>query len=195
MTAELAEQPFDEDEWLLQYFLALETPAGFRAELVEGEIIVSPPPGGHHEHALSQIMGQVAREASVLMDFSGNRGLRLRRNGMCPKNHVIPDAVFAPAEMALFAGDESWMEPDGVAMVVEVTSSNPDRDRTVKRRCYAQAGIPLYLLVDQSARTVTLFGDPDVEGADYRTGAPEDYGTAILLPEPFGFKLVTSSFC
>ncbi|MEO3785397.1 Uma2 family endonuclease [Actinocorallia sp. B10E7] len=195
MDAELAEQPFDEDESLLQYFLALETPEGFRAELVEGEIVVSPPPGGYHEHALSRIVRQMVKEAAVLMDFSGNRGVRLRRDGLRPKNHVIPDAVFAPAEMALFASDESWMEPEGVAMVVEVTSSNPDRDRTVKRRCYARAGIPLYLLVDQSARTVTLFNDPDVKNNDYRTSVREDYGTAIELPEPFGFKLETSGFC
>ncbi len=31
---------------LLQTFLALDVPQGFRAELIEGEIVVSPPPDG-----------------------------------------------------------------------------------------------------------------------------------------------------
>lgn len=29
---------------LLEGFLALDTPEGFRAELIDGEIVVSPPP-------------------------------------------------------------------------------------------------------------------------------------------------------
>ena len=195
MTAELAEQPFDANEELLQYFLALETPAGFRAELLEGEITVSPPPNGYHEHTLSEIVFQVVRGSSVPMAYSGNKGLLLPRDGRCPKNRAIPDGVFAPRELRLFTSGESWTPPDGVAMVVEVTSSNPDRDRTVKRRCYARADIPLYLLVDKGTRTVTLFSDPDVEDSGYRTDLCVAYGEMLELPEPFGLKLDTSDFC
>lgn len=107
---------------------------------------------------------------------------------------MIPDGVFAPLELDLFAVADTWMAPDGVAMVVEVTSSNPDRDRTVKRHCYAGAEIPLCLLVDQERRSVTLSSDPDVENAGYRSHTRGEYGTLIELPEPFGFKLDTSAF-
>ncbi|CAM5512961.1 hypothetical protein SGLAM104S_06366 [Streptomyces glaucescens] len=58
------------------------------------------------------------------------------------------------------------MPCDGVALVLEVTSSKPGADRETKRRCYARGGIPLYLLVDREAGAVTLFSDP--EGHDYR---------------------------
>jgi len=62
---------------------------------------------------------------------------------------VIPDVTIAPVELDLFFGADGWMPPEGVAAVVEITSSKPDRDRMVKRHCYAKAGVPLYLLVDR----------------------------------------------
>ncbi|MCZ7415367.1 MULTISPECIES: hypothetical protein [unclassified Streptomyces] len=33
-----------QEEFLLESFLALETPEGFKAELIEGNIVVTPPP-------------------------------------------------------------------------------------------------------------------------------------------------------
>src|SRR5262249_8459576 len=45
----MAYEPYSPEDVLLEGFLALQTPEGFRAELIDGEIIVSPPPGGHHE--------------------------------------------------------------------------------------------------------------------------------------------------
>lgn len=36
--------PLSQAEVLLEGFLALDTPEGFRAELIEGEIVVTPPP-------------------------------------------------------------------------------------------------------------------------------------------------------
>lgn len=194
MTAEMAQEPLGEEQVLLEGFLDLETPEGFRAELMEGEIVVSPLPSGAHEDALSGIIAQVVRNAAVLMDLSGNKGLLLPRGGRCLKNYVIPDAVFAPRELRVFADAENWMPVDGVAMVVEVTSSRPDRDRVVKRHCYARAGIPLYLLVDRTARSVTLFSEPDQEAEDYLSDARGPFGAPVGLPAPFEMKLETDEF-
>ncbi|WP_261986813.1 Uma2 family endonuclease [Actinomadura sp. HBU206391] len=100
MTAMAYESHLPEDV-LLEGFLALRTPDGFRAELIDGEIIVSPPPGGHHERAISRIVRQVMRMSQAEMDFSGNRVLVLPSGGSCPKNHAIPDGVFAPVALDL----------------------------------------------------------------------------------------------
>ena len=70
-------------------------------------------------------------------------------------------------------------------MVVEVTSTKPDRDREAKRHCYARGGIPLYLLVDREKSDVTLFSDP--EGADYRQHGTVPFGKQLDLPAPFSF--------
>ncbi|WP_460064982.1 Uma2 family endonuclease [Streptomyces sp. YKOK-I1] len=191
MTA-MAHEPLTQEEILLDGFLALDTPEGFRAELVEGEIVVTPPPDGDHEHYISRIVRQVIRQSRTDMDFSGNKGLRLKKAEGCPKDHVIPDGTFAPGALELYRGADPWMPSQGVVMVLEVTSTKPKADREVKRRCYARAGIPLYLLVDRDISEVTLLSDPGQD--DYRSRCTVPYGKPLTLPEPFAFDLDTSDF-
>lgn len=194
MTAETAEDPTNAGQVLLDGFLALDTPEGFRAELIEGEIVVSPPPMGDHEDILDSLIWQIGQRSAVRMSWSGTKGLVLRRGGKCPKNHVIPDGVLAPRELRLFRGAGHWMPPDEVTMVVEVTSSRADLDRKAKRHCYAKAGVPKYLLIDQQNRTVTLFSAPDEQAEDYMEDLRVLFGKPLDLPEPFGFSLDTAEF-
>ncbi|MFE0470586.1 Uma2 family endonuclease [Streptomyces sp. NPDC058947] len=189
MTA-MAHEPLSQEDVLLEGFLALDTPEGFRAELIEGEIVVTPPPDGDHEDYIGLIVNQVIRRSRTDMQFSGNKGLKLRRGGACPKDHVIPDGTFAPMDLRLYRGADSWMPCDGVAMVVEVTSTKPQADREAKRRCYARAGIPLYLLVDRETAQVTVFSEPKDD--DYREHCARPFGKPVTLPEPFAFDLDTA---
>ncbi len=196
MTAVTAHEPSpSEAEVLLEGFMELATPEGFRAELIEGEIVVSPPAGGTHEKDISRIVRQVIQRSATEMDFSGGKGLLLDRGGLCPKNYAIPDVVFAPLSLDLFDDADPWMPPGGVALVVEVTSSGPDRDRVGKRHCYAMAGVPLYLLVDRERRTLTLFSEPRDDaaiGGDYQEDVRVAFGHPLQLPEPFTLTLDTS---
>ncbi len=189
MTA-MAHEPLSQEDVLLEGFLALDTPEGFRAELIQGEIVVTPPPDGDHEDYIGLIVNQVIRRSRTDMQFSGNKGLKLRSGGGCPKNHLVPDGTFAPMELRLYRGADSWMPCDGVAMVMEVTSSKPQADREAKRRCYARAGIPLHLLVDRDTAQVTVFSEPKDD--DYREHCARPFGKPIALPEPFAFDLDTA---
>ncbi|MFF1697081.1 Uma2 family endonuclease [Streptomyces sp. NPDC058257] len=190
--ADLAHEAVTGPEILLQGFLGLDTPEGFRAQLIEGEIVVTPPPDGHHEDLLGLVVSQIYRRARTDMCFSGNKGLKLMGGGAGPENHAIPDGTFAPRELRLFRGADPWMPCNGVGMVVEVTDTRPQLDREAKRRCYARGGIPLYLLIDREGSSVTLFSDP--EGDDYRQHCTLPFGKAVALPEPFGFELETVEF-
>lgn len=178
-------------DFLLRDFLALETPEGYRAELIDGEIVVTPPPDGTHEGIIGLISKQVIRSSSVDMDFSGNKGLALPTRTSA-RAYVIPDATFAPAELRLFFGAPPWMASDDVAMVAEVTSSRPETDREAKRHAYAAAGIPLYLLADRQLSRITLFSDP--RGDDYAGTASVPFGSSLDLPKPFAFTLDTTEF-
>lgn len=191
MTA-MAHEPLTQEEVLLEGFLALDTPEGFRAELIEGEIVVTPPPDGDHEDCIGLIVSQVIKRSRTDMQFSGNKGLKLGKAEGCPKDHVIPDGTFAAQALRLYRGADSWMPCQGVSMVLEVTSTRPKADREVKRRCYARGGIPLYLLVDRDISEVTLLSDPRED--DYRQRCTVPFGKPLALPEPFAFDLDTADF-
>jgi Uma2 family endonuclease len=183
-----------EEDALLEGFLALDTPEGFRAELIDGEIVVTPPPLGDHELCIGKIIRQVIRYSATELECSGNKGLKVPGPGGAPDNHVIPDITFVSVEAAPFRGAASWMpaENDAIIMVVEVTSSRATQDRKSKRTGYARAGIPLYLLVDREEEAVTLFSGTD--GEDYRHTDQAPFGKSLPLPEPIGIELDTSGF-
>lgn len=179
-------------EFLLADFLTLDTPEGYRAELIDGEIVVTPPPDGNHGRTIWRIVQQISRSSSTDMDYSPEAGLIVPSRGLPDGGRFIPDGVFAPAELDVFHNAPSWMSPDGIELVLEVTSSRPDLDRNAKRSAYAEAGIPLYLLVDRQCRKVTLFSDPD--HGDYSQTNAAPLGRKLYLPEPFDFQLDTAPF-
>jgi Uma2 family endonuclease len=179
-------------EFLLADFLTFDPPEGYRAELIDGEIVVTPPPDGNHQRDIWHILEQVIRSSSIKMQYSGQSGLIVPSRGIPDEGRLIPDAVFAPAELDVFHNAPPWMAPDGIELVLEVTSSRPDLDRNAKRCAYAGAGIPLYLLVDRQQRRVTLFSDPAY--GDYSRTSAAPFGRKLNLPEPFDFTLDTAPF-
>ncbi|WP_412518666.1 Uma2 family endonuclease [Actinomadura madurae] len=79
---------------LLEGFHALDTPEGFRAELIDGEIVVSPPPIGMHESCLAKINFQVLRNSPREFHWSGNKGL------------LVPSMDRREQRVSLFSGPE-----------------------------------------------------------------------------------------
>lgn len=179
-------------ETLLADFLTFNPPEGYRAELIDGEIVVTPPPDGNHQLDIWLILDQIRRSSSTRMQDSGNSGLLVPSQEIPGAGRVIPDAVVAPTDLDVFRDAPSWMSPDGIELVLEVTSSRPELDRGDKRRAYAQAGIPLYLLVDREYSRVTLFSHP--AHGDYSRTSTVPFGDKLDLPEPFAFALDTAPF-
>ncbi|MFH8494910.1 Uma2 family endonuclease [Streptomyces coeruleorubidus] len=187
----MAQDPYTQ-QLLLDWFVELDTPEGFRAELVEGEFILTPLPDGHHERCISRIVQQLHRRSGLDLQFSGNKGLKLGNRDGHPQDHVIPDGTIVAGAPRLFRGAPPWMPCEGVTMVLEVTFSRPEIDRVTKRRCYARGGIPSYLLVDRDTSSTTLFSEP--EKGDYRRLGTAAFGRPLTLPEPFAFGLDTTDF-
>ncbi|MFD5651778.1 Uma2 family endonuclease [Streptomyces sp. NPDC127039] len=177
---------------LVEWFVGLEAPTGFRAELVEGEFALTPPPDGHHEHCISRILSQMHRRSRAALQFSAHKGLTLQNAEGQPLDHVIPDGTFAPRELRLLRGAAPWMPGKGVTLVLEVASPCRRADREAKRRAYARGGIPCYLLVDRQESSITLFGDPGHD--DYRQHCTVAFGKPLPLPAPFSFDLDTTDF-
>ena len=153
----------------------------YRAELVDGEIIVNPLANGNHAAVSSRIMQQIARKSAVEVDFGGGRGIQT------PHGLYIPDITVV--EFDSMNDGLSWGSVVGVLMTVEITSSRSATDRVAKRRAYAAVGIPLYLLVDRQNLESVLFSEPDVEAQDYGAEIRVPFGGELPLPEPFSFTL------
>jgi Uma2 family endonuclease len=173
-------------EDLRKAFAELDVLPGFRAELVDGEIIVSPTPDGNHETIVIAVDDWVREK----------HGLRLHRNLtlISPEGEYVPDGFAAPR--GAFKDREWHSEPAGVEMVVEVTSRDrkkaAERDRGPKRRGYAAADIPLYLLIDRLDGKVTIFSDP--RNGDYHHSASATLGDELDIPAPLEGILETKDF-
>jgi Uma2 family endonuclease len=77
--------------------------------------------------------------------------------------------------------------PGDVAVVIEVADSSLDRDRGIKLRSYARAGIPVYVIVNLVERRVELFTSPDPEAKPHPTyRAPRLFhaGESVPLASP-----------
>ncbi|MFE7950620.1 Uma2 family endonuclease [Streptomyces sp. NPDC057426] len=165
-----------------------EAPKGWRVELIEGEIYVVPPANGQHEEIVSELSGQFRDHDKRTGRYTG---IGLYLPGASDPIHVIPDLVIAPK--GSFDDQQEWHSPEPVLLVAEVTSSSTAaRDRDLKIRGYARAGIAVYLLIDREAGEAVVCSDP--EDDDYTRKSAHRLGLSVPLPHPLGFALDTSEF-
>jgi Uma2 family endonuclease len=155
-------------------------------ELIDGRIGVKPVPDGDHGEIVMWLLERCLRQRPDLRLYP-EQGLKVEtyRSG-----RARPDGALTAR--GTFAGQGEWAEPQGVLMVVEVTSYDADadrRDRVEKPAAYARAYIPVYLLVDRDARAVTVFSEP--EHGTYTSAVTLSYGHTVVLPEPVDVTLDT----
>jgi Uma2 family endonuclease len=158
-----------------------------KAELIDGEIVVSPSATRRHSSAIDRLMRQLFEVTSrCSWEFHANLTARIPAT----RERLIPDLMVAPIEAPGL--DDNELLASEVLLAVEVTSpSTRRRDRVAKVRAYAQGGVPLYLIIDLLAepRTVTLLSEPAELG--YARNVTVQAGQPLRLPEPFGVDLDT----
>ncbi|MET9965526.1 Uma2 family endonuclease [Streptomyces sp. NPDC006356] len=174
----------DLDEVLWQVWKAMELPEGYRAEIIEGAIEVSPT--GRFSH--SQIVNRLRDELAFYLKGS-EYGAWNDTNVIHTRKAWIPDVLVAPRDAELIEDEEGLgIKASAISLVVEVVSpgkANQDRDRIRKRREYARAGIPIYILIDDydGQGAVTLFTGPRPDKADWEDIHRVPYGTDLTIPE------------
>jgi Uma2 family endonuclease len=174
-----------------ELFDALPELPGFRADVIEGNLIVSPvgtPEHGRHamrlNRALDAIMDEKGWEA-----WAGNVDVCIEG----PREPVEPDFVLAPLDCPLWGTRE--LRSTALIMVAEVVShGSAGRDRTEKPLLYATGGIPIYLLIDPIAKSPSVTVYSDIDDGVYRAVNQVALGAPIQLPQPIGVELDTSIF-
>ncbi|MEV7545157.1 Uma2 family endonuclease [Streptomyces sp. NPDC089915] len=174
-------------ETLLRTVEEMDTPDGFKAELIRGKIIVSP--------------------LSKLRHVRRMRELRQQLEPLAPDGHIVEYMPllfsFPAAERAyapdLFVVDEAAFDGEGrhadaaaLSLVAEFTSA-PTRDADWKEKAevYGQL-VPVYLVVDMQDSEITCFWDPSPHG--YRSRTTISFGEALHVPAPFRCKPGTTGF-
>lgn len=166
--------------WTLEEFLALPEDNGQRLELIDGAVYMSPAPTPHHQRVLQWL------QMALLDVLPTGHELLLGVNVVLNRRRLlIPDLVVTntPGHMELyFTGDQ-------IVLAAEILSpSSRTYDRMLKRKLYAEAGVPFYLMVDpvEDAPVAVLY---ELDGDDYREITRSDTDGWLTMVQPFGGQI------
>ncbi|MET8828352.1 Uma2 family endonuclease [Streptomyces sp. NPDC004610] len=188
MSAASAEEPFDEPFSLTAIAdEIMERHPGYRVEIVGGHLLVTPAPDAPHARALTNLMipfiaaGLHGGETEVLQ----NVGVWLPTG---VEDYAIPDLVVVDADVDDHVVERNAYDPVCFRLVLEVTSSNWRDDLKTKATAYAEARIPVYLVVDRKHQRLHLLTEPD--GGAYTNHRVHAPGDTVVLPEVIGGQVV-----
>lgn len=170
--------PFSIDGWTVDDLYLLPDDDRFRYELVDGALLMTPPPvlHGHAVAALSKVLGQAVPESWCVLADSGVR--------FDDRNYRRPD-VFVVARSALH---KKLAAPADVLLAVEVMSpSSVSNDRVSKPAQYADAGMPHYWRVELEDQPVLFTYSPD--GDVYRETGRFTVDVSLTEPVELTFSL------
>jgi Uma2 family endonuclease len=143
-------------------------------ELIEGELVVTPPNGNDHEIVKSALLEWLARKASGDLILGVETTLYLAELLFVEPDLMLYPRAFKP--QALSGGD--------VTLLIEVSDDSLPRDLGLKAAIYADHGVRDYWVVDVAARRVIVHRDPTDEGyRSVQTFEADAEVAALLAPE------------
>ncbi|MFF4352146.1 Uma2 family endonuclease [Streptomyces sp. NPDC001530] len=175
------------EQILDEMFDQMNVPEGYKAEIVEGTIYMSPQRDVHWEtiqsivFQLLTILGTKAKVLSdVRIDFPGHL------NGLCPDVAKLRDGSQKDSE-------GRWRYQD-VEFIAEVISKGTAmNDYGPKKTAYALAEVPVFLIADPYVGKCRLFTQP--KDGDYLGDLPIAYGADVdLTTTLLGLTLKTDEF-
>ncbi|WP_262702994.1 MULTISPECIES: Uma2 family endonuclease [Streptomyces] len=191
MSAAAVEEPYrpyhSEPLTLLEHANELmEQHPGHRVEIIGGVITAAPPPDVPHARVLTKLM-----KPFLAAGLDGEEGEVLQGVGLWlptgPEDYAIPDLVVVDADIHERLIENNCYDPVSFRLVLEVTSIDFNKDLRNKVAAYAEAKIPVYVIVNRKHGRVHVLTDPVEGGYDtHRVHAP---GERITLPESIGAEV------
>ncbi|WP_405787565.1 Uma2 family endonuclease [Streptomyces sp. NBC_01367] len=180
----VATSPSELDEVLWRAWKAMELPEGYRAEIIEEFIEVSPT--GRYSHG--RIVNRLRHALGLFLDDSDFTAYQ-DMNVIHRRKAWIPDVFISLKDAEEHVTEDGLgIDAGGVELIAEVVSPGKDsldRDRDRKRRAYARAGIPVYLIIDDydGQGSVRVLSEPAPDRARYESEVRMPYGSAVTVPE------------
>ncbi|MFE6765224.1 Uma2 family endonuclease [Streptomyces sp. NPDC057689] len=188
MSAAAVEHPCDDgpEPLLVTANRLAEQNPGHRVEIIGGVITVAPPPDGPHARALTKLMrpfiaaGLDDGETAVLQAI----GLWLPGG---PEDFAVPDLALVDADFDEHLIKNNSYDPAVFRLVLEVTSSNYASDLRHKVFAYAEAKVPVYVILDRKHGRVHVLTEP--LGSSYDRHEVYAPGQQAPLPASIGAEV------
>ncbi|MCI0529796.1 MAG: Uma2 family endonuclease [Nitrospira sp.] len=143
-------------------------------ELLEGWLVTKMPKNPPHRLTTQLTREALARLLPIGWYVDAQEPITLE------DSEPEPDLVIVRGDRRQYR--DRHPGPQDVALVVEVADATLQRDRTLKKRTYALAGIPIYWIVNLPENQFEVYIDPSgpVEQSDY--SQRQDYGLSDEVP-------------
>lgn len=161
---------------------------GYRVEIIDGTLSVAPLRDGPHADALTTVMLPLLSaglsDGDTEVEVLQAVGLWLPGG---PQDFAIPDLAIVDADFDEHLRENNSYDPACFRLVLEVTSGNYQNDLRNKVTAYAQAKIPVYVIVDRKHGRVHVLTEPLPAGYDrHEVYAP---GQQAPLPASIGAEV------
>lgn len=149
-------------------------------ELIHGQIVEMSPENTPHRATIIKV-------TRVLVESLDADTYAVQTQSTLP----LDDRNAPEPDLAVLRGtpDDLMQGELPAALVIEVADTSLERDRTVKQRLYAQAGIPAYWIVNLAAREIEVFTDPQGERYRERTTVPETAALDVPVTPPVSVEV------
>jgi len=138
-----------------EYLTAI-LPEGFRYELVEGVVEMSPVPELPHDVIIDRLVVILTRYRLKASTRISHLSQRAAVTNPARQTAREPDlAAYAPAEIDA-TGKKGWKDMTPLLVVEVVSQGQESRDYVEKRRDYWDAGVGEYWIVDPQLRKMTV---------------------------------------
>ncbi|MGE0682672.1 MAG: Uma2 family endonuclease [Candidatus Binatia bacterium] len=143
-------------------------------ELLEGWLVTKMPKNPRHS-AVTQLM-----QAALTRALPSGWHVRGQEPVTTEDSEPEPDIVVARGDLRQYL--DRHPGPQDVALVVEVADSSLQRDRMLKKRLYAAAGIPAYWVANLPELHIEAYSDPSGPGEQPTYRHEQDYGISDAIP-------------
>ena len=145
-----------------------------RFELLEGLIVEKMPRDPVHDAAVEL--------ALALLQALVPAGWRVRPQCAATTSDSEPEPDLAVVRGTPRDHRDHHPGPEDMALVVEVSNTTVHRDRNLKHRIYARAGVKVYWIVNVAERQVEVYTQPTGPALEPTYGHRTDYGVGATVP-------------
>jgi Uma2 family endonuclease len=144
-----------------------------RIELLDGVIVEMTPQGTRHAVVIERL-------SHLLFAAVGGRARVRIQLPFAASEVSLPEPDVAVVQ----GGDYELAHPSQARLIVEVAESSLSKDRLVKARVYATAGVTEYWVIDIVAKTIEVCSDPvDGQYKQIRAARPGEVIRLLAFPD------------